>query len=191
MVLPNVSFAIPVWYLVPPTGKGATHITAIGLKPLSPKENPPIQEIVENILAKENPIAKPMITAKKTERGKMVETPAIQQESPGCAICDVVSHPTHIFPEMDELKPLLGSEAKIATPQSLKKELGTKGKGKALRTNHACIICSNYGHYTHHCPEIPRYKDTLHAIERFYQEDPPTQSVEYERHINLYLQEEQ
>ena len=79
----------------------------------------------------------------------------MQWESPGCAICDVVGHPTHIYLEMDELKSLLSSEADIATPHSRKKEPATKIKGKALRTNHACTICSNYGHYTHHFPEIP------------------------------------
>ena len=77
---PNINFSIPVWYLIPPTRIGATHITATGLKPLSPEEAPPIQETVENIPAKENPIAKSMISAKKTKRGKRMETPAIQQE---------------------------------------------------------------------------------------------------------------
>ena len=108
-------------------------------------------------------------------RGKRVETPAIQWESPSCAICDVVGHPTHIFPELDELKPLLNSKADITTPCSSKKEPATKGKGKAFHANHACTICSNYGHYTHHFPEIPRYRDTLHAIEGSYQEDPLAQ----------------
>ena len=49
-------------------GTGATHIIATGLNPLSAEEDPPILEIVANILAKEIPIEKLMITAKKTER---------------------------------------------------------------------------------------------------------------------------
>ena len=100
-------------------------------------------------------------------------------------------HPTHICPELDELKPLLGCEADISKWHSHKKELATKSIGKPLRTNHACDICDTYGHYTHHCPEIPRYRDALHAIERSYQEDPSIQSINDEPHIILYLQEEQ
>ena len=84
-----------------------------------------------------------------------METPAIQRESLVCAICDVIGHPTHIYPELDELKPLLGSETYIVMPRSHKKEPATKGKGKALRTNHAFSICNNYRNYTHHYPEIP------------------------------------
>ena len=105
---------------------------------------------MENIPAKEITIEKLMIM-----RGKGMETPATQWESLGCAICDVVDHPTHIFPDLDDLKLLLSSKVDIVTPHSRKKEPTTKGKGKALCTNHACALCGNYGHYTHHCPQIP------------------------------------
>ena len=156
--------------------------------PLSLKESPPIQEIVENTPAKEITIEKPMFTTKKTERrGKKVETPTTQRESPNCAICNVVGHPTHIYPELDELKLLLSSKVDIATPHSCKKEPATKIQGKSLCTNNACTICNNYGHYAHHFLEISRYRDTLHAIEQSYQEDPSIQSSRDEPHTILYL----
>ena len=124
MVLPNVSFAISVWYLVPPTLIGVTHITSIGLIPINPELALVVQETVANIPVKEIPIAKPMITTKKTnKRGKKVESPTTQWEIP---ICDVVGHPTHICLELDELKSLLSSEVDIVTPRSHKKELATK-----------------------------------------------------------------
>ena len=72
-----------------------------------------------------------------------------------CALCDIVGHPTNICLELDELKPLLSSKRNFVATISRKKEPATKHQGKALRTNHACTICNNYGHYTHHCPEIP------------------------------------
>ena len=107
--------------------------------------------MVETTPAREVPIAKPVITAMKTEkRGKKMVTPTMQRESLACTICDVIGHPTHICPELDELKPLLGSETDIAMLRSRKKEPTTKGKGKALHTNHACTLCNNFGHYTHH-----------------------------------------
>ena len=93
-------------------------------------------------------------------------------ESQPCAVCDIVGHPTHICLELDELKLLLRSEKNIAMKSSRKKVSATKNQGKALCTNHACTICKNYGHYTHHCPKIPRYRNALHALEQSYQEDP-------------------
>ena len=65
VVLPNLSFAIPVWYLVPPTPMGVAHITSTGLIPINPKLALVVQETVTNIPAKDIPLAEPMITAKK------------------------------------------------------------------------------------------------------------------------------
>ena len=91
LVLPNISLEIPIWYLIPPTGTRTTHVTTIRLKPISPEEAPPIQEMVETTPAKEVPIAKPVIMAKKTEkRGKKLVTPAIQRKPPIYSICDVI-----------------------------------------------------------------------------------------------------
>ena len=49
-------------------GTGSTHITATGLKPLSPEEPPPIQEMVETTPAKEFTITKLVVTTKKTKK---------------------------------------------------------------------------------------------------------------------------
>ena len=49
-------------------------------------------------------------TNKIAMKGKKVMTPTMQRDSLAYAICDVTRHPTHIFPELDELKPLLGYE---------------------------------------------------------------------------------
>ena len=106
-----------------------------------------------------------MTTTKKiTKKGKKVVTPTMQMESSACAICDVIGHPTHICPELDELKPLLGYEAGTSTWRPHKKELSTKSTRKMLRTNHACVLCDTNGNYIHHFPEIPWYRDALHMI---------------------------
>ena len=34
-------------------------------------------------------------------------------------------------------------------------------KNKALRTNHACILCGMYGHYSHHCQDLFEYQMAL------------------------------
>ena len=85
--------------------------------------------MVKTTLVKQIPIAKLVIMTNKTEkRGKKLETPTIQRDSPICAICDVIGHPTHIFLELDDLKPLLGSNADIAMPRSRKRNLPPKVK---------------------------------------------------------------
>ena len=32
---------------------------------------------------------------------------------------------------------------------------------KALRTNHACTLSSLYGHYSHHCQDLPEFRMAL------------------------------
>ena len=34
-------------------------------------------------------------------------------------------------------------------------------RNKALRTNHACALCSLYGHYSHHCQDLPKFRMAL------------------------------
>jgi hypothetical protein len=43
---------------------------------------------------------------------------------------------------------------------------------KGLRTKFACAICSEYGHYTHHCPALPRFRQTLAAVRQNFQNNP-------------------
>jgi hypothetical protein len=46
----------------------------------------------------------------------------------------------------------------LTLPDSAKK------RNKALHTNHPCALCDTYGHYSHHCPELPKLKDALAVI---------------------------
>ena len=34
-------------------------------------------------------------------------------------------------------------------------------RDKSLRTNHSCALCDVYGHYSHHCPDLPEYRIAL------------------------------
>ena len=34
-------------------------------------------------------------------------------------------------------------------------------RNKSLRTNHACTLCSLYGHYSHHCQDLPEFRMDL------------------------------
>jgi hypothetical protein len=41
-----------------------------------------------------------------------------------------------------------------------------------------CAICSEYGHYTHHFPALPQFRQTLTTVRQTFQQDPspPTPS---------------
>jgi hypothetical protein len=43
---------------------------------------------------------------------------------------------------------------------------------KTLCTNFTCAICSQYGHYTHHCPDLPQFQDKLGAIHQTTLQEP-------------------
>ena len=61
--------------------------------------------------------------------------------------------------------------ATIASPVVTSPNSSNKGP----RTKFVCAICSNYGHYTHHCPSIPYVRHTLAAARHTSRlEFPPT-----------------
>ena len=37
---------------------------------------------------------------------------------------------------------------------------------KSLRTNHSCALCDVYGHYSHHCPDLPEYRIALFEMNK-------------------------
>jgi hypothetical protein len=53
---------------------------------------------------------------------------------------------------------------------------------KGLRTNFACAICSEYGHYTHHFPALPQFHQTLATV-RHTSLPEPSQALPTEAHI--------
>jgi hypothetical protein len=43
---------------------------------------------------------------------------------------------------------------------------------KGLRTKFAYAICSEYGQYTHHCPALPCFRQTLAVVRQNFQNNP-------------------
>jgi hypothetical protein len=43
---------------------------------------------------------------------------------------------------------------------------------KEFKTKFVCAICSEYGHYTHHCPALPRFRQALAIVNRDFQNNP-------------------
>jgi hypothetical protein len=44
---------------------------------------------------------------------------------------------------------------------------------KGLQTKFSCAICSTYGHYTHHCPSLTQFRQTLAVVGQKSQPGPP------------------
>ena len=43
-------------------------------------------------------------------------------------------------------------------------------RNKALRTNHACTLCGLYGHYSHHCQDLPKFRMALADLRHHFLE---------------------
>jgi hypothetical protein len=106
---------------------------------------------------------------------------------PPCALCEREGHPTNRCPTLLELRNLIQlpkATPLLATPQStstVTTDSSTTRK-KGLQTNFSCAICSEYGHYTHHCPGLPQFWKTLAAI-RHTSRPEPSPTLPTEAHI--------
>jgi len=81
-----------------------------------------------------------------------------------CSFCETIGYPTNKCPKLKRLKYLLHAPQELVNPLTSIKKKNLATHYKALHTNHACAFCAKYGHYTHSCPKVPRYKDALVAL---------------------------
>jgi hypothetical protein len=97
---------------------------------------------------------------------------------PPCALCEKEGHQTNNYPSLPELQNLIPLNQTPTTPATTVSPATTQPSSiKGLRTKFACAICSEYGHYTHHCPALPRFQQTLAAVRQDFQNNPrPTMS---------------
>ena len=51
-------------------------------------------------------------------------------------------------------------------------------RDKSLCTNHSCALCGVYGHYSHHCPDLPKYRVALFEMNNLDLETAPPTIVE-------------
>jgi hypothetical protein len=97
---------------------------------------------------------------------------------PPCALCEKEGHQTNKCPSLPELRNLIPLNQIPTPPVTTASPTTTQpSSSKGLRTKFVCVICSEYGHYTHHCPALPRFRQTLAAVRQNFQNDPrPTTS---------------
>jgi hypothetical protein len=120
------------------------------------------------------PLTNPPATAGGRRKKKEPTTPLPPRIPPPCALCEKEGHQTNNCPSLPELRNLIPLNqtpptlATTASPATTTPPSSSKG----LRTKYACAICSEYGHYTHHCPALPRFRQTLAAVRQNFQSNP-------------------
>jgi hypothetical protein len=173
LTLPNMVLTIPVWYLHPPR--------MVPQPSLPQSEGIPMQiPVLTLTMPPSPPIASTTATAGGRWKKKDPIAPLPPRVQLPCALCERKGHPTHKCPSLPELRSFIQlpqAPLFLATPPSMSHttmESSTTCK-QNIRTNFACAICAEYGHYTHHFPSIPYVCHTL-AVERhtYLPELPPT-----------------
>jgi hypothetical protein len=89
---------------------------------------------------------------------------------PPCALCDKEGHQTKNCPSLPELRNLIPPNPTPTPPITIATTQPSSSKG--LRTKFACAIYSEYGHYTHHCPALQRFRQALAIICQDFQNNP-------------------
>jgi len=165
--------AIPVWYL---------HTPEMIPQPSLP---PQIEGIPMKIpiLTPTIPSTPPLTNLLATAGGrwwkKEPTTPLPPCVQPPCALCDKYGHQTNNFPSLPELQNLIPLNQTPSTLATVASTAATTPHSiiKGMWTKFACTICSEYGHYTHHCPALPRFRHTSATICQSFQNEPhPTTS---------------
>jgi hypothetical protein len=166
LTLPNMVLAIPVWYLHPPEmvprPQAGLPMTIPVLTP-----NPPIAPILPTPLTPILPT--PPAPAGGRKAKKEPTAPRPPRIPPPCALCNKEGHQTNNCPSLPELRNLIPPNP---TPTPLTTATLQPSSSKELKTKCACAICSEYGHYTHHCPSLPRFRQALDIISRDFQNNP-------------------
>jgi hypothetical protein len=159
LTLPNMVLAIPVWYLHPPE-----------MVP-RPQEGLPM---AIPILTPTTPILPtPSATAGGRKKQKEPTAPRPPHIPQPCALCEKEGHQTNNCPSLPELRNLIPPNPTSSTPvTTASTTTPNPSSSKGLRTKFVCAICSEYGHYTHHCPALPRFRQTLAAVRQNFQNNP-------------------
>jgi hypothetical protein len=154
--------AIPVWYLHPPE-----------MVP-RPQEGLPMTIPVLTPTPPTTPILPtPPATAGGRRKKKEPNAPLPPCIPPPCALCEKEGHQTNNCPSLPELRNLIPPNPTPSTPITTASTTTTNpSSSKGLRTKFVCAICSEYGHYTHHCPALPRFRQTLAAVRQNFQNNP-------------------
>jgi hypothetical protein len=130
------------------------------------------------ILTPTIPSTPPLTTLPATTRGRRKKKeptaplpPCVQ---PPCALCEKYGHQTNNCPSLPELRNLIPLNQTPSTLTTVASTVVTAphSSSKGIQTKFTCAICSKYGHYTHHFPTLPHFRQTLAAVRKRFQSEP-------------------
>jgi hypothetical protein len=167
LTLPNMVLAIPVWYLHPPE-----------MVPRLQEDLPMAIPILTPTTLTTPILPTPPATAGGRKKQKEPTAPRPPRIPPPCALCEKEGHQTNNYPSLPELRNLIPPNPTPSTPvTTASNTTPNPSSSKGLRIKFACAICSEYGHYTHHFPALPHFRQTLAAVCENFQNNPrPTMS---------------
>jgi hypothetical protein len=162
LTLPNMVLEIPLWYLRSPE-----------MVP-RPQEGLPMAIPILTTTTPTTPILPtPAATAGGRRKQKEPTAPHPPRIPPPCALCEKEGHQTNNYPSLPKLRNLIPPNRTPPTPvTTASPPTPNPSSSKGLRNKFACTICSEYGHYTHHCPALPRFRQTLAAVRQNFQNNP-------------------
>ena len=106
---------------------------------------------------------------KKASKDKATPTDPNPPPPPNpCALCDIVSHATHTYPELPCIKPMVN----VAFPESVVPKASVSSSNaaknlKTIHTNQPCALCDLHGHYSHHFPHLMNYRASLEVVREY------------------------
>jgi hypothetical protein len=168
LTLPNMVLAILVWYLHPPE-----MVPRPSLPPQT-KGIPMTIPILTPTIPLTPPLTHPPTTVRSRRKKKEPIAPLPPHIQPPCALCEKEGHQTNNCPSLSELWNLIPLNQTPPTLATIANTATTTlhSSSKGLQTKFAWAICSKYGHYTHHCPTLPCFQQTLAVIRQKFQSNP-------------------
>jgi hypothetical protein len=168
LTFPNMVLEILVWYL---------HLPKMVPQPSLPpqiEEIPMYIPILTPTIPPTLPLTSTPATARGIQKRKDPTAPLPPRVQPPCVLCEKYGHPTNKCPSLPKLCNLIqlprAPPPLITSSSTITISLNINIKG--LRTKFSCAICLEYGHYTHHCPMLPQFRQMLTTARQIFQQEP-------------------
>jgi hypothetical protein len=168
LTLCNMVLEILVWYLHPPE--------MVPQPSLPPQiEGIPMQiPILTPTIPPTLPLTNTPATVGARRKNKEPTAPLPPRVQPPCMLCEKYEHPTNKCPSLPKLRNLIqlprAPPPLVASSSTVVISPNTSSKG--LLTKFTCAIYSEYVHYTHHCPTLPQFRQTLTEVCQSFQQEP-------------------
>jgi hypothetical protein len=103
-------------------------------------------------------------------------------------LCEKDGHQTYNCSSLPELRNLIPLNPTPSTLTTVASTAATTphSSSKGLQTKFACAICLEYGHYTHHCPALFYFWQTLAAVCQSFQNEPNPTTSSLQKIIDIH-----